>query len=119
MAGKGHATGDLADLRGIELGHIDWPSQLCFGFFEDETDDGIGATERLEAAEPQPLSFVLQMNRGNAGFGRESRQGDERRLGMLVAIAEVAVPRPPPRPSRGSWHAPSRAAADNPRCCWG
>ncbi|ASY57745.1 Transcriptional regulator, AsnC family [Sinorhizobium sp. CCBAU 05631] len=90
MAGKGHATGDLADLRGIELGHIDWPSQLCFGFFEDETDDGIGATERLEAAEPQPLSFVLQMNRGNAGFGRESRQGDERRLGMLVAIAEVA-----------------------------
>ncbi len=61
------------------------------GFFERQADDGVGAAQGLEAAEPETEALVLDEDGADAEFARERGKGVERRRPVIVAMAEEAL----------------------------
>jgi len=90
-AGKGHGGRDGFDRRIVQLADIDGAAQPARRFLEDQPDDGIGASERLETAEAKALAFVLHVERGETKLCSEARQRMQRCFGMVVPMAEEAL----------------------------
>ena len=68
------------------------PSALL-GRLEHQPDDGIGAAERLEAAEPEPKTLVLEVDRADAELLGERRQGAQRRRPVVRPMRQEALDR--------------------------
>ena len=92
-AGKGHSGRDRTNLWRGQVGLVECPSEPLARRLQHEARHGIGAAERLEAAEAEPLAFVLEMQRADAERRSEIGQGPQRRRHMLGAAGEVPLRR--------------------------
>ena len=61
------------------------------GFLQDQTHHGVRAAQRLEAAEPEPLPLVLDVNGADAELGRERPQRVKRGRPVVGPQREPAL----------------------------
>ena len=95
-AGDGHARSDSADIGRGEVGRRELAAELALGFGEHQRGDRIGAAQRLEAAQAEPLAFVLDMDQRNTVFRGKRRQRDQRRRPIGVERLQIGGDRCPP-----------------------
>ena len=81
----------ILDFRRAQLLDADGPAESGGRLFEHEADDGIGAAERLEAAETEAEALVLDVQCTDPQFAGHRRHGVQRRLGMVVAKTQEAL----------------------------
>ncbi len=96
----------------IQFRYIHGPAEPLSRLLQHQPDDGIGAAQRLEAAEPEPQTLILDVQRADAEFGRQRRQGMQRRLGMVLAMAEKALGLVGPGKAERQRRRPPPAAGD-------
>ena len=116
--GDRHPGRDGANLGRVQFGDVDRASELAAGFLQHEPDDRVGAAQRLEAAEPEPEALVLDMDRADAEFGGQGRQGVQGRRRMVVAVGEVPLDLLGRLSRPRSRHQPDRAACGSRGAGW-
>src|SRR5690606_19180116 len=90
-AGHGHARGDIANLRAPEVGEVERASEPALSLLQKNAGNGIGAAKRLEAAEPQATSFILDMEGAHPQGIGQGRQAMERGRRVLLPMGEVTL----------------------------
>ena len=86
------AWGPTEDMAGA-TSHIDGPAKRPAGLFQYQPEDGIGAAQRLEAAEAEAKALVLDMQCTEAEFSGQRRQRMQRRYQVIVAMSEKTLDR--------------------------
>jgi hypothetical protein len=78
-AADGEAGGELGMGVRHDLGHRHGVAERRLDLPPQKLRHGVGPAQRLEGAQAEARAFVLDVERGEAGLGRQARQGDQRR----------------------------------------
>jgi len=88
-AGERHRGGHSTDGVGLEIADVNRVTQTTGRLLEHQAGHDVGPAQRLEAAEPQPVSLVLDEHRSHPELVGEAVEAVQRRGVVVLAVRQV------------------------------